>query len=103
MINKITPESVGEELFESITEDSCDTSYQDHRRASNFYTRWVFDINEEYFPDHPELWGFLESNTFVYDTEYGRDNGDIYELYRVEKKTKTIIKEYWDKVEGGEK
>jgi hypothetical protein len=100
MINKITPDSVGKELFEMITDDNYDVSYQEHRRSSNFYTRWVFEINEEYFPDHPELWGFWESNTFLYDTEYGLDEGNIYELTRVEKKSKTIVKEYWDKVDS---
>lgn len=98
MINKITRETVGKDLFKQITDDVYDTSYQEHRRGSNFYTRWVFEVNEEYFPKHPELWGFWESNDFVFDSEYGLDGDEINELVRVEKKTETIVNTYWKKV-----
>jgi hypothetical protein len=99
MIKKITRGSVGEDLFKEITDDAYDTSYSEHRRGSNFYTRWVFEVNEKYFPEHPEFWGFWESNDFIFDTDYGFESSEITELTRVEKKTKTIVEEYWEKVE----
>lgn len=99
MIKTITRETVGKELFESIIEDNYDTSFQEHRRNSNFYTRWVFEINEKYFPDHPELFGFWESNDFIFDTEHGVERDEIDELVRVEKKTKTVVTEEWVAVE----
>ena len=98
MIKKITRETVGEDLFQQIIEDSYDTSYEEHRRGSSFYTKWVFEVSEELFPDRPELWGFWESNNFIFDSEYGLEESDIEELTRVEKKTKTIVKEYWEKI-----
>lgn len=98
-MNKITVESIGKELFDLITDDYVETSYREHRRGSNFYTKCIFIIDDSLLPEHPELWGYWESNTFVFDTEYGRDNGDIYELTRVEKKTRTVVTEYWVEVE----
>jgi len=98
MINKITRESVGEKLFNMIIEDYIDTSYSKHRRGSNFYTRWIFLIDEEYFPEHPELWGFWETPTFIYDKEHCNYSG-FDTLIRVEKKTKSVIKEYWETVD----
>ena len=102
MINVITSETIDKDLFNQIINDPYDTSYKEHRRGSNFYTKWVFEVNEEYFPDHLELWGFWESNDFIFDDEYGLDDGDIYQLTRVEKKTKTIVEEYWAEVGGDE-
>jgi len=102
MINVITSETIDKDLFDQIIDDVYDTSHQDYRKGSSFYTKWIFEINEECFPDHPELWGFWESNIFIYDEEFGLDNGDIYQLTRVEKKTKIIEKEYWAEV-GGDK
>jgi hypothetical protein len=97
-MNKIDRDSIGEELFNNIIDDFVEKSYSEHRRGSNFYTKRIFEVDEEYFPDHPELFGFWESNIFVADTEYGWDKCDIYELTRVEKKTRTIVEEYWEKV-----
>jgi len=95
MINKITRESVGKELFENIIDDWEDFSRQDHRKQSNFYVQAIFIINEEFLPDRPDLWGFWESNSFIWDSEYGMDRSDIDELTRVEKKTKTVVTEEW--------
>lgn len=98
MINKITRESIGEELFNMITEDYFDISYKKHRRDSNFFSRLIFHIDEEHFPEHPELWGFWETPTFIYDEEQG-DYSGFDTLIRVEKKTKSVIKEYWETVD----
>jgi len=97
-MNKIDRDSIDKELFDNIIDDSIDESYNERRRGSNFYTKQIFEVNEEFFPDHPELFGFWESNTFVTDAEYGWDKCDIYELTRVEKKTRTIVEEYWERV-----
>jgi hypothetical protein len=98
MIKKITRESIGKELFDAIIDDSIDESYSEHRRSSNFYTRFIFEVNEDLFPGYPELWGLWESDTIITDTEYGWERSDIDALYRVEKKTKTIVKEYWERM-----
>jgi hypothetical protein len=95
MINVITRESVSKELFNLIIEDSCDTSRDDHRKGGSFYTQFIFEINEEYFPENPELWGFWESNAVIRDDYDGWENGDIETLTRVEKKTKTVVTEEW--------
>lgn len=95
MVNKITRKTIGEELFNQILDDIYETSSSEHRRGSGFYVTWVYEVNEEYFPDHPELWGFWESNVFIHDTEYGSDNRDIEELTRVEKVKNTVTIEEW--------
>lgn len=99
MINKITRESIGKELFDSIIDDWADESYSEHRKYSSFYKRLVFVVDGEFFPYNPELWGLWESDTIITDAEHGWDESDIDALFRVEKKTKTIVKEYWERVE----
>lgn len=96
---KITREIIGKELFDNIIEDSIDKSYSEHRRGSSFYTRFIFEVNEKWFPEHPELWGFWETDVINIDTEYGWERSDIGVLHRVEKKTKTIVKECWERVQ----
>lgn len=81
--------------FNEFIDDYIDESYSEHRRASNFYTRRIFEINEEYFPTFPELWGFWESNTFIFDSEYGFDKDEIDELTRVRKKIVIVETEEW--------
>ena len=97
-MNKITRKSVGKELFEKIIDDMHEFSYQDHRRGSNFYVKMIFEVNEEWFPDNPELWGFWESNSLIWDSDYGHENDEIHELTRVEKKEKTVVVEEWVEV-----
>lgn len=109
MINKITRETIGNELFDcetignelfdSIIDDWADESYSEHRRGSSFYKRLIFMVDNEFFPDNPKLWGLWESNTIITDTEHGWEKSDVNTLYRVEKKTKTIVKEYWERVD----
>jgi hypothetical protein len=87
MINKLTRQ-LAKELevdFNTLLEDFVEDSYQEHRRGSNFYTKSIVEINEEYYPQNPrELDGFWETNSYVWDDNYGYDKSDITELTRVE-------------------
>lgn len=97
-VNIIKKNEIGKELWDQITDDVYVTSYQEHRKQSNFYTRWVFEVSEEYFPNHPELWGFWESDTFIHDTEYGGDFEYIDTLYRVTEEVKIVETREWMRV-----
>lgn len=102
-MNKITPKEVGSEIFEKIIEDVYDVSYNEHRRGSNFFRKEIYLIDAEFFPElDPSFYGFWESDTFIHDTEYGRDGGPSV-LKRVVKKEKTIIVTSWCEVETIEK
>ena len=101
MINKITRQ-IAKELgidFDILIEDFQEDSYEEHRRGSNFFTRSITEISEKYFPELPrELDGYWETNTYVFDSDYGREDSDIQELNRVEKKERIITETYWEKV-----
>ena len=100
-INKITRKDYPEEFGEFI-DDFVDTSYDKHRRDANFYRKSIVHINEQFFPDFPELWGHWETNTYIWDGNYGSESSDIKELTRVEKREK-IVKTYeWVPVEDVE-
>lgn len=103
MINKIT-RATAKELgvdFNELINDMDEISYEEHRRGSNFFTRSIVVINQEYFPDiNRELDGFWETNTYVSDSEWGHEKNEITELNRVEKKERVITKTYWEKVES---
>lgn len=84
-MNKIL-RSDNPELFERIIDDHCDESYSEHRRGSSFFTKWVYEVNEKWFPElDKEYYGYWESNQFVWSDDYW-DRDDIRELTRVEKK-----------------
>ena len=98
-INKITRaeypdvfDVIGEE---GLFDDYVTESHNEHRRQSNFFTRRIILINDEYFPTQPELHGYWETNTFVDDHEYGCDYGDVKTLTRVELKTKIVEVSEW--------
>jgi hypothetical protein len=100
-MNKITRDTAKEMGvdFNSLINDMDEISYEEHRRGSNFFTRSIVVINEEYFPEIPrELDGFWETNTYISDSDYGHESSDIYELDRVEKKEKVVTTIYWEKV-----
>ena len=97
-MNKITRESIGKELFDQILDDIHEFSYKEHRRGSSFFVKSIFLVNEEWFPNNPELWGFWESNDVVWYDDCGYENRDIFELTRVEKKEKTVVVEEWVEV-----
>jgi hypothetical protein len=93
MINKITKETYPD-LWDKILEDVYDNTEMEHRKGSSFYTNYIFLIDEEFFPENPELHGFWMSETLIWD-DYGGDDSDITELTRVEKKKIVIEKEKW--------
>jgi hypothetical protein len=93
-INKITRKNYPTH-FDSFISDFYETSYQEHRRGSNFYTRSIVWLDEQFEPDFPELWGFWETNTYIWDDDDGYNKFEIDELTRVEKKTKIIEETYW--------
>ena len=101
-ITKITRENAKELgiKFNDLIQDFDVTSYEEHRRGSNFFTRSIVTINEKFFPDIPrELDGYWETNTYVSDSEWGHELSDITELNRVEKKERVITEVYWDKMD----
>ena len=93
MINKITKEQYPD-IWDSIIEDFYEMNEKEHRRGSNFYTNFIYEINEEYFPNNPELHGFWMSDTVIWDSDYGCDD-EIKVLYRVEQKEKVITTKEW--------
>jgi hypothetical protein len=100
-MNKITRDTAKEMGFDfnSLINDMDEVSYEEHRRGSNFFTRSIVVINEQYFPEVPrELDGFWETNTYISDSEWGHDPSEIHELNRVEKKEKIVTTIYWEKV-----
>lgn len=99
MFVNIIKREVYPQLFEKILEDDCvECSYYEHRRASNFYCRKIYQITEKYCPDFPELWGFWETNTYIDDSEHGCDWDEVRELVRVEKVEKVVTTTEWIKV-----
>lgn len=87
MVNKITRETIGKELFDNIIDDPYDTeTFKQHRRGSNFFVQWIYEVDKEFFPEHPELWGYWLTNDFIFDSDYGYEKSDITELDRVEMK-----------------
>lgn len=80
MILKITKDHPA---FDSITDDWDGFTCRKHRRGSTFFTKRLYECNEEFYPEYPELWGFWESNLIVDHTEYGTED-EINELTRVE-------------------
>ena len=101
-MNKITRETAKELGFDfnELIQDLDETSYEEHRRGSNFFKRSIVAINEQWFPQVPrELDGFWETNTYVHDSEWGHDSSEIITLNRVELKEKVVTTRYWAKVE----
>lgn len=97
-INKITRKDYPED-FDNFIDDFVETSYDDHRRGSSFYRKSIVELNEEWHPSFPELCGFWETNTYMWDDNYGTDRSEINVLTRVEKREK-IVKTYeWVPVE----
>jgi hypothetical protein len=87
--------------FDELLDDFYDDSKSRHRRGSTFFKQSIVEINEEYYPDvDKELYGFWETNEYVYSDDYGFDKQDIDTLHRVVLKEKVIVKKYWEKVKG---
>jgi hypothetical protein len=101
MINEINRKNA-KELgldFNELIEDFIEDSYDEHRRGSTFFKQSIIEINEEHYPNvNKELYGFWETNEYVYSDDYGFDKQDIDTLHRVVPKEKVVITKYWEKV-----
>lgn len=97
-INKITRKNYPEH-FDSFIDDFYKTSYEEHRKGSSFFKRSIVWLDEERCPDFPELWGYWETNTYVWGDNFGCELRDIDTLTRVEQKTRTIEEKYWAPVQ----
>jgi hypothetical protein len=101
MINEINRKNA-KELgldFNELIEDFIEDSYDEHRRGSTFFKQSIIEINEEHYPNvNKELYGFWETNEYVYSDDYGFDKQDIDTLHRVVLKEKVVTTKYWEKV-----
>ena len=101
MINKLD-EKIAIEYgldFDELLEDFYTDSFVNHRRGSTFYKQSIIEINEKHYPDvDKELYGFWETNEYIWNDDYGFDREDIDTLTRVVSKEKTITVKYWEKV-----
>ena len=101
MINKLD-EKIAIEYgldFDKLLDDFYDDSFVNHRRGSTFYKQSIIEINEKHYPDvDKELYGFWETNEYIWNDDYGFDREDIDTLTRVVSKEKTITVKYWEKV-----
>jgi len=81
------------------TNNMIEDSYKKHRRDSTFWKQTIIGINVNNFPHiNKELYGFWETNEYVWSDEYGFDKRDITILNRVEPKERIIVQKYWEKV-----
>lgn len=99
MINKIERKE-NPELFQKLAEGVDDIINKEHRKYSSFYCNALILIDEECFPEEEfkPYYGTWMSNDIIWSDAEGYDSGDIDSLVRVEKKTRTIVEEYWDVV-----
>lgn len=101
MINKIT-RKLAKKLgidFDLLIDDFIDTSNEEHRKNSNYFTQSIVEINQYLDDNIPEEWyGFWETNTYVNDYEHGYDRNDIDTLTRVVQKERKVIETYWAEV-----
>jgi hypothetical protein len=101
MINKLDEKiAIEYELdFDELLDNFYDDSFVSHRRGSSFYKQSIVEINEEHYPNvDKELYGFWETNEYMWNDDYGFDREDIDTLTRVVSKEKTITVKYWEKV-----
>jgi hypothetical protein len=101
MINKLD-EKIAKEYgldFDELLDDFYDDSRSYHRRDSSFYKQSIVEISEENYPNvDKELYGFWETNEYVYSNYYGFNKEDIDTLTRVILKEKVVTTKYWEKV-----
>ncbi len=101
MINKLDEKTAKEHGldFDELLDDFYDDSKSRHRRGSNFYKQSIVEINEENYPNvNQELYGFWETNEYVYSDDDGFDKEEIDTLHRVVLKEKVVTTKYWEKV-----
>lgn len=93
----ITEADVGKEAWTDLLSDFLEYSVKEHRRGSTFFVRRIIEINEEILPNNPELFGFWETNDFVW-SEQDYDKRDITELRRVQKAEKAVVTKSWEPI-----
>ena len=85
--------------FDDLLDDFYDDSNSYHRRGSTFFKQSIVEINEEHYPNvNKELYGFWETNEYVYNDNEGFDKEEIDTLTRVVLKEKVVTTKYWEKV-----
>lgn len=101
MVNKITRTSAEKlginfyELIETFVEDS----FLRHRMSSSFYKKSIIEINEKHHPTlDKSLYGFWETNEYIWDDDHGFDRDHIDILSRVIQEEKHIIQIHWTEV-----
>lgn len=103
MINKLD-QKIAEQFgldFDELLDDLYDDSKSRHRRGSSFYKQSIVEINEENYPNvNKELYGFWETNEYVYSDDDGFDKEEIDTLHRVVLKEKVVTTKYWVKVQN---
>jgi hypothetical protein len=103
MINKLDEKTAKEYGldFDELLDYFYDVSNNFHRRGSTFYKQSIIEINEKHYPDvDKELYGFWETNEYVWCDDYGFDKEDIDTLHRVILKERTVITKYWEKAQN---
>lgn len=93
----ITEADVGKEVWTDLLSDFLEFSKKDHRRGGTFFVNQIIEVTEEFFPNNPELFGFWETNDFIW-SEQDYDKRDITELRRVQKVEKTVTVKSWEPV-----
>jgi hypothetical protein len=101
MINKLD-EKIAKQFgldFDELLDDFYDVSYSSRSRYSSFHKQSIVEISEKHYPHiDKQLYGFWETNKYVWSADYGFDKMDIDTLHRVILKEITIIQKYWEKV-----
>ena len=87
------------DIFEDLFVFEIGETGRDHRRASNFYVNKLLEFDAENLPEHPELHGLWETDTFITDSEHGVvDMPD--EAYRVEKVLRMVEEISYERVKA---
>lgn len=101
MINKLN-EKIAKEYgldFDKALDNFIEDSYNKYRKNSTFYKQSIVEINEKDYPEvSNELYGFWETNEYVWSDTDGFDGSEIHTLNRVVKKQRIISEKYWEKV-----
>ena len=85
------------EIWADLFEFQVKETYHEHRRGSNYYTARLLEFTPENLPEHPDLHGLWETDTFIDDHEYGLDEYPD-EIYRVEEKKRMVEETYYERV-----
>lgn len=85
------------EIWDSLTEEHQERSYEQHRKGSTFFVRLIYYIKPEYAPSNPELHGFWETDTLIWCDNWGLSD-KIETLHRVEPREKVVTTKEWVRV-----